>query len=201
MKTTLSLQSAIAIGGCQNGIQRYIDFIEGLGYTVDTEFDFDFFVSLCRENKARFLESFVIENKASILEYTDSQVQCYIANYQEFATLEEAQSAVEQYRQERRQYHKLLTTVGFSQMIDGNSVWSSVDLDTFELPDSDVEQCLYVFNHAAGVHVQANTKEDAIRVRDELIEGMLEQEANTFLIRRKLIFLEDGVSTRIELVE
>lgn len=202
MKTTLSFQSAININGCQNGIQRYVDFIEGLGYSADTEFDFDFFVSLCREHKARFLESFVIENKARILEYTNSQVQCYIANHQEYATLEEARNAIAQYKQERREYHRSLTTVGFEQIVDGNSVWYAIDIDTFELPSADenVVQSLHVFNHNTGTHEKVDTKGDAMRIRDELIDGFMQNEEASFLIRRKLLYLEDGVSTSVELV-
>lgn len=201
MKTTLSLQSAINIGGCQNGIQRYIDFIEASGYTIDTEFDFDFFVSLCKEKNARFLESFVIENKARILEYTDSQIQNYIFRGVNFNTLEEARTEAQQYKQERYEYHKALTTVGFDQNINGNSVWTCIDIDVFKISDSLTGYALYVFNHTTGQYESVGSIEEAKQKRDDLINSFMDLETANLVIYKKLLFAEDGVSTTIEVAE
>lgn len=200
MRTKIKVADVVRIGGCQTGLERAIAIGERAGISADAEVEFDEVIRLCTENKERFLVDYFTRHKAALLEYTDSSVQFYLFNNAQFETLELARAAKAAWLQERLAHHTELTTVGFTRSLGEDHAWETIDLNTFSMPPDVDEYHFHIFNHRTGAHDEAATLEEAKSDYAAMIQSHLALDAQATIAKR-LLFAEDGVSIRDEVVE
>lgn len=200
MRTKISVQDVIRIGGCQSGIDEANALGQSVGIPIGSEVEFDVVIDTCKKTNNKFLENYFLKNKIALLEYTNKEVLFYIFQNEEYETLEEAQNKLIEYQIQRNLYHQNLTSVGFTESFGENQAWITVDIDTFIIPEGLTEYHFHVFNHKTGQYIEAVTKEEAKQIRINLInEFTLEDLSNVFIYKRS-VYMEDGVSTIDEVV-
>lgn len=201
MKTKITVADVQRIGGCQSGLERAIALGARVGISADAEVDFDVVLQTCRDHNDDFLEAYFLKNKAALLEYSDAQFQCYLVGGNEFSDLDSARAYAHSLREQRKSEHLALTSVAFSESVGEDKTWRAIDLDTFELPENVNEYHFHVFNHVTGLHEEAATLEEAKNKRAELIDSHLELDNLARQITMRLVYAEDGTTTKLEVVE
>ena len=201
MRTKISVQDVIRIGGCQSGIDEANALGQSVGIPIGSEVEFDVVIDTCKKTNNKFLENYFLKNKIALLEYTNKEVLFYIFQNEEYETLEEAQNKLIEYQIQRNLYHQNLTTVGFTESFGEDQTWSTVDINTFVVPENVSEYHFHVFNHQIGQYIEAATIEEAKQIRQNLINQFTLEDAKfTFIIKRS-VYMEDGVSTIDEVIK
>lgn len=201
MRTKITVVDVVRIGACQGGLEQAIALGAAVGIPADAEVEFDVVLQTCLNAGNQLLYDYFVANKAALLEYTDSSVQCYLFQNVEYETVEAARAAREAFIQSRATHHADLTSVTFSRSLGEDHEWVAIDLSTFFVPPDAVEFHFHIFNHRTGLHEEAATLEEAKADFASMVQSHIEADGPAPSVGKKLVYAEDGVSTKIEDVE
>ena len=201
MKTKITVADVVRVGSCQTGLEQAIALGASVGIPADAEVEFDVVLQTCHNAGNKLLYDYFIANKAALLEYTDSSVQCYLFQNVEYETIESARAAREDYIQSRAKHHADLTSVTFSRSLGEDHEWVAIDLSTFVVPLDVADFHFHIFNHRTGLHEEAATLEEAKDDFTSMVQSHIDIDGPVPSIRKRLVYAEDGVSTKIEVIE
>ena len=191
MRTKVTVDDLYRCGACDERLVGLFAFLESQNIPRDGEMDFDEVIALFNANRLRHFSYWLEVNRATLLEYTKVHKEVYVVNGVEYATLEEASVGLEMYKAERRAYHHSLSSVAFTQALDEDHVWQSVDIDTFVVPENCLDFHFHVFDHTTGLHSEAYSIEEARAKRDALIEQFIASESVNFEVRKRIYYQEN----------
>ena len=198
MKTIISVQDVLKCNGCESGLDEGIALAAMIGVPADGVASYEDMLNLAIQHNKPQVVRFLQQNKAQLLEYGEPVFKSYHFRGADFNTIEEANVAKDALIKERRQYHANLTTVGFTELVGQDHVWRPVDLDTFEVPGGVTEYQFHIFNHKTGGHKEAATLDEARTDRAAMIESHVASESDTFVVYKKYVYTEDGVTFKLE---
>lgn len=190
MRTNITIADLVRCGACSEGFATLLPFLEKQNIPSDGTMEFDEVIDLFNANKLRPFSMWLQSRRAELLEYQNVIKTRFLLNHVEYETLEEVQLEIEKQKAERRKYHLGLTSVGFTESVGEDQAWKTIDIDSFVIPDECQDFHFHIFNHQTGLHIEAYSIEEALAVREQLINKFMQDDENLYQIVKREYFEE-----------
>ena len=199
------------LSGCDAGLQAAIDVGKSIGYydanaTIESELEKPLLFTKALEIAQGTLGTYtpslldwLISRKADLLEYTNGEIVGYKIGEIEYETLEEAITQQKKLKDDAIEFHANLTTINVAIPNDIGEEWKIMCVYT--CADEYKNNKFYVFNHRTGENIPVNGAEEARLLRESLIESAVSEQGHPLPIYKKMLYAEDGVSTKFVLLD